>query len=79
MSAPNTNVEKQEKRHKGPLAGMGAAVAWGLGLLGLLVIWLMWNSNDPDDGVPQGAETGAVVTEGAETTGTETTGTTTGN
>lgn len=52
MSAPNTNIEKQERRHKPALFGMGAAVAWSLGLLALLLVWLAWNGNEPD-----GAET----------------------
>ncbi|MGC8202927.1 hypothetical protein ACP2AV_09510 [Aliiroseovarius sp. PTFE2010] len=33
MSAPNTNIEKQEKRHKPSLMGIGIAVAIGLLML----------------------------------------------
>lgn len=35
MSAPNTNLNKQAKRHKGPLLGMIAAVV-------LAVVLLVW-------------------------------------
>ncbi len=52
MSAPNTDVEKQEKRHKGPLIGMGAAVAWGVGLLIAVMVYVFVIGGDPE-----GAET----------------------
>ncbi len=39
MSAPKTNIDKQNRRHRGPLVGMWIAV--GLVLL-LFVIWLLW-------------------------------------
>lgn len=50
MSAPKTNIEKQERRHRGPLAGMWIVV--GLVLLGFLV-WLIWvfAVAEPDDEV----------------------------
>jgi hypothetical protein len=60
MSAPDTNVETQEKRHKGPLSGMLFAVLIaGLLFLGL-ILWLAWNGNDPGDeaAAPSTADTG---------------------
>lgn len=48
MSAPNTDVEKQEKRHKPALIGMGAAVAWSVVLLIGLITWVVWQGNEPE-------------------------------
>ena len=39
MSAPDTNVEKQKRFHKGPLIGMAAAVVFALTLL---ILWLTY-------------------------------------
>lgn len=39
MSAPNTNIEKQERRHRGPLTGMWIAVAFAVVLF---IGWLVW-------------------------------------
>ncbi|WP_150297131.1 hypothetical protein [Salipiger aestuarii] len=46
MSAPDTDIDKQEKRHRAPLWGM-----WGgLGLVAILFLgWLLWT-------VSQGSE-----------------------
>lgn len=52
MSAPNTDVEKQEKKHSTPLIGMAAVVLFALLLLGGLMMWTSGNGNDPE-----GAET----------------------
>ena len=52
MSAPDTDLEKQEKRHKGPLVGMGLAVIAALLLLFVFVSYLV-----SEGGEPQGAET----------------------
>ncbi len=52
MSAPKTDLDKQEKRHKAPLLGMRAVVLWALVLLVLLIIFLAVRGNDPGDGVP---------------------------
>lgn len=71
MSAPDTNIEKQQRRHAGPLTGMTVAVVFaGLLLVGLIG-WTVYNA-----GVPEGSETqidgrtGAAVerVEGAVTT-----------
>jgi len=51
MSAPDTNLETQEKRHKGPLSGMVlAAVIAAVGFAGLLA-WLAWNGIEPREGL----------------------------
>ncbi|MFZ3584588.1 hypothetical protein ACOI1H_20860 [Loktanella sp. DJP18] len=52
MSAPKTDVEKQEKQHRGPLRGMAGVVGFALFLLVILVIWISFNGNEPE-----GAET----------------------
>ena len=48
MSAPDTNVEKQEKKHKAPLGGMIAVVAFALLLLLGLVFFVFGNGEEPD-------------------------------
>jgi hypothetical protein len=52
MSAPQTNIEKQKRRHRGPLIGMVAVVAFALTLL---VWWLGYEVSESDP--PQGSET----------------------
>ncbi|MFQ6548315.1 hypothetical protein AADZ90_010175 [Aestuariibius sp. 2305UL40-4] len=47
MSAPDTDVEKQEKRHKGPLIGIAAAVAFGVGLIVLLSVIVVSRGDEP--------------------------------
>jgi len=49
MSAPDTNIKKQEKRHKGPLAGMVAVVIFAGVLLIGLVAYLVYQGNEPRD------------------------------
>ncbi|MBV2361282.1 hypothetical protein KUH32_16070 [Thalassococcus sp. CAU 1522] len=62
MSAPDTNIEKQRKRHKPALLGIGAVVGFAGVLLFALVVWVFGQS----DGI-EGADrqidgrTGAVV------------------
>lgn len=51
LSAPDTNIEKQEKRHKGPLSGMAlAAIIAALGFVGVLA-WLAWTGMEPREGL----------------------------
>lgn len=33
MSAPQTNLEKQRRRHRGPLIGMALVAVFGVGLI----------------------------------------------
>lgn len=64
MSAPETNTEKQKKRHKTPLQGMIWVVAFALILLAALVIYVSFSGNEPGDGQPVGAESeGGAATE----------------
>lgn len=47
MSAPKTNIEKQEKRHRWPLRGIVLSVVFAA-LLGLgLVTYLAYQGNEP--------------------------------
>ncbi len=49
MSAPDTNIEKQARRHKGPLVGIiGAVIVAGL----LFIAFLTWVADEPDEAVP---------------------------
>lgn len=43
MSAPETNVEKQTRRHKGPLVGIAVAIAV---VIAALVVISMISGND---------------------------------
>lgn len=43
MSSPNTNIEKQTKRHRGPLAGFAIALAC---VGALFVAYLFWIADD---------------------------------
>ena len=59
MSAPETNIHKQEKRHAGPLTGMRVLlIIVGIMLLG----WVGWVVIQGQD--PQGAETQIEVVPG---------------
>ena len=49
MSAPDTNIEKQEKRHRGPLYGMKIVVAIALILMIGLFFFLAENGNTPGE------------------------------
>ncbi len=48
MSAPDTNIEKQTKRHKAPLVGMGSVVVFA----GILFIGLLYWTFSQADAVP---------------------------
>jgi hypothetical protein len=48
MSAPRTNVEKQEKNHRSPLIGMAAMVIFAVVLLVGLVVYITARGNTPD-------------------------------
>jgi cytoskeletal protein RodZ len=47
MSAPDTNLDKQSKRHKGPLLGFAAALLWAAILLVGFLIWTADKSDEP--------------------------------
>jgi hypothetical protein len=49
MSAPNTDLEKQAKQHRGPLRGMFAAVLFALVLLALLALFVFARGGDPGE------------------------------
>ncbi|MFG5381256.1 hypothetical protein [Yoonia sp. R2-816] len=51
MSAPETNVETQKKRHRGPLIGILAAV---LLVAAVFVAFLAWTADDVDTTVQDG-------------------------
>ena len=53
MTAPDTNLKKQKKRHKGPLIGMAVAVTVAvLFLLWMLSQNLVTDTPDPDQAAP---------------------------
>lgn len=45
MSAPKTNIEKQQRRHWAPLLGMGLVALFGVGLI---IYWLGEEVADSD-------------------------------
>jgi hypothetical protein len=61
MFPPDTNLGKQEQRHRAPLPGMGTVVILALTLLALLAVFVVVRRNDPGepgtgaDGTPPGA------------------------
>lgn len=48
MAAPDTNLEKQKRRHRGPLIGMGVSVVF----VAVLLFWLFGTDSveTPPDG-----------------------------
>ncbi len=52
MSAPDTNVKSEEKKHKSALLGIKATMVYAAILLTGLVVWTFFQSDGPD-----GAET----------------------
>ena len=48
MSAPDTNVKKQEEKHKPALLGIKGAIAFAALLLALFVGWVIVNGQSPD-------------------------------
>ena len=69
MSAPQTNLDKQGRRHRGPLVGMAIVVVFAVGLM---FIWLMDESSGgqtPDDtaATPEAAATPVVSNPPSET------------
>lgn len=57
MSAPETNVEKQKKRHRAPLVGIALAVAAGVIFMAIWLVWATEEGNTPvEDNTPAIAE-----------------------
>ena len=54
MSAPQTNIDRQKKRHRGPLLGIGAVVAFALALLLALSVWLTDDAMPLPENTPTG-------------------------
>jgi hypothetical protein len=65
MSAPDTNVEKQEKRHRPALWGIKGALVWGALMLLLIVGFSVMRGEEPTSENIIGDE-GAVQTEEVE-------------
>lgn len=65
MSAPDTNLEKQKRRHKGPLVGIALALLFGVGLV---AYWSFYVS--ATGGSPGAQETTPALTQPAPATGT---------
>lgn len=59
MSAPQTNLDKQRKRHWAPLLGMALAVLFGVGVI---FYWLGEEvaTSDPPEPVESESDTGAI-------------------
>lgn len=53
MSAPDTNTEKQAKRHRPSLIGMAIAVLVALGLLFVYSIYVADQGNTPEGAAEQ--------------------------
>lgn len=60
MSAPDTNIDKQKRRHIGPLAG----IFGGLALAGIMfLVWLFWVVSAADEPEEANVVPGAPVVE----------------
>ncbi|MBJ6370010.1 hypothetical protein [Sedimentitalea arenosa] len=57
MSAPQTNIEKQERRHKGPLIGVGLAVV--VAIVGYVVWQSTFEAEQPGPAGVTGTEQAA--------------------
>ncbi|MEQ8877142.1 MAG: hypothetical protein RIC49_12100 [Phycisphaerales bacterium] len=53
MSSPKTDIQKQERRHKGPLIGMVGVVLFASVLLVGLILWLGYQGNEPGNAAPE--------------------------
>lgn len=47
MSASNTNIDKQVRRHRGPLYGIAIAVGFAAVLFAGLLIWTSYQADNP--------------------------------
>ncbi len=48
MSAPETNIEKQKKRHRGPLIGLAIAAVFVVLILGYYIVNLVAQGSNPE-------------------------------
>jgi NADH:ubiquinone oxidoreductase subunit 6 (subunit J) len=58
MSAPQTNLEKQERRHWGPLTGMAIGLAFVAALFIGYLVWTTANGDVPREATPEGGVIG---------------------
>ncbi len=64
MSAPDTNVDKQAKRHAGPIIGIAAGIVLAILLLVVYLFYIATPADDTPDNTPTGE---AAVTDGNAT------------
>lgn len=64
MSAPETNIDKQKKRHGGPLLGMAVGVGFALLLLLGWITWEAYYGNTPGEEEGAAPVTGNTAIEG---------------
>lgn len=60
MSAPQTNIEKQKRWHRGPLVGMAAGIVF----VGLMFLWLTGAFGPDEPEAPVATEQGGAPTVG---------------
>ncbi len=65
MSAPQTNIEKQRRRHRGPLIGMALVVVFGV----LLITWWLFEEASQAANPGDGTVAPAISTELPASTG----------
>ena len=53
MTPPDTNLQKQKKRHRGPLIGIALVVIFGFGLIAYWVLEEAAMAPGPDDGAEE--------------------------
>jgi hypothetical protein len=68
MSAPDGDLERQSKHHRGPLQGMFAVVLFALLLLGLLAFWAFGRGGNPEGSEAQVNDATGEVTPSNEAT-----------
>lgn len=49
MSAPDTNVERQEQKHKASLLGIRGAVIFGVVMVLLVIVFSVMNGSEPSE------------------------------
>ncbi|MCX7559381.1 hypothetical protein OS190_07340 [Sulfitobacter sp. F26204] len=61
MSAPDTNIEKQEQKHKASLFGIKGAMLFGALMLVLVAVFTAINASDPQGDAGLNATDGAAA------------------